>query len=122
MFYTFDQNNSGGRFDYDEACGITTHVIIEADNATEANSIAENIGLYFNGCDAGYDCPCCGDRWYPQYSDDRGAHSPEVYGQPVETLKSAVGWSGKKGEITRWVDGYEIFVHYKDGTIKGFVK
>jgi hypothetical protein len=27
MFYHFDQNNSGGLFDFDEADGITHHVI-----------------------------------------------------------------------------------------------
>jgi hypothetical protein len=80
-FYTFSQNNSGGSFDYQPNDGITHYVIIEASNETEANSRAETIGLYFNGCDSEMDCPCCGDRWYVvDASDGKGA--PLIYGKP----------------------------------------
>ena len=50
MFYLFDQNNSGGNFHHDSSNGIGYRVIIEADSADQANEIAENIGIYFNGC------------------------------------------------------------------------
>ena len=64
MFYTFDQNNSGGQF-----IG-PNYIIIEADSAEEANTIAqESAGVYFNGCEDGIDCECCGDRWYPVFGD-----------------------------------------------------
>jgi hypothetical protein len=76
MFYTYRQNNSGGYF-----VGPTT-VIVEADNADEANQIAEANDLYFDGCSTGDDCSCCGDRWHRQYSDD-GTLQPEIYGNPA---------------------------------------
>lgn len=61
-FYEFNQNNSGGSFDTDEKlCHI---LFIEAENVQQANKIAEGLGVYFNGCDNGIDCSCCGDRWY----------------------------------------------------------
>lgn len=61
-FYKFKQNNSGGGFDLDDK--VTIAVWIEADTPSQANSKAEEIGIYFNGCDDGTDCECCGDRWY----------------------------------------------------------
>lgn len=61
-FYKYDQNNSGGSFDVDE--NITHRVVIEAVSESEADIIAKNIGIYFNGVDDGLDCDCCGDRWY----------------------------------------------------------
>ena len=68
-FYEFLQNNSGGSFDHDRDAGIGYRVWIEANNADQANDLAEGIGLYFDGCDTGMDCDCCGDRWYPQWDD-----------------------------------------------------
>lgn len=60
-FYRFNQNNTGGEFDVDDKlCGA---LYIEAMNAIQANAIAVELGVYFYGCDAGIDCPCCGDRW-----------------------------------------------------------
>jgi hypothetical protein len=68
-FYEFSQNNSGGSFDIDDKlCGC---ILIEAKDAEDANIIAESIGIYFDGCDSGIDCSCCGDRWQPvDESDD----------------------------------------------------
>jgi hypothetical protein len=60
-FYEFLQNNSGGSFQTDEQ--LTHRVIIEAKDEKAACSIAENMGVYFNGVEEGSDCPCCGDRW-----------------------------------------------------------
>ena len=78
-FYTFRQNNSGGVFDG------PVYVIVEATSAEEANRIAENSEIvYFDGCDKGMDCPCCGDRWYPQWSDDKGDDVPSHYGEPFD--------------------------------------
>ena len=77
-FYTFSQNNSGGFF-----TGPAEYVIIEAQDAQDANRRAEEAGLYFNGCESGSDCPCCGDRWSEQWSDDYGDAEPMIYGKPV---------------------------------------
>ena len=77
-FYEFSQNNSGGRF-----TGPAMWVLVEANDHDEANSIAENNGVYFDGCDTGSDCDCCGDRWYRAYRDE-GTDVPKLYGQPVD--------------------------------------
>jgi hypothetical protein len=102
MFYTYSQNNSGGSFDIDLELGIMKYVIIEANSADEANDRAEDIGLYFNGCDAGRDCECCGDRWWTTH-DFSAAEKPEISGELV----------GEK-------EGSDIAVHYLDGTFKLF--
>lgn len=59
-FYEYHQNNSGGRFDLE----LGENVYIQATTADEANSIAQNNGIYFDGVEDGRDCQCCGDRWY----------------------------------------------------------
>lgn len=80
MFYVYRQNNSGGSFR-----PPAINVIVEASSAVEADSIAEGVGIYFNGED---DCPCCGYRW-DQASDvwDR-----------CETLEEAKGSISKHDE------------------------
>lgn len=100
-FYTFDQNNSGGGFDFFPNEGISHHVIIEASSADDANDKAESIGLYFDGCEAGRDCECCGDRWYRARKDD-GKDVPMVYSEKV------VESSG---------DVADAYIHYADGRI-----
>lgn len=74
MFYTYRQNSSGGSFIVDD--NITINVIIEADNAEQANKKAKAIGIYFDGCKQEKDCPCCGDRWYRASGD--GEENPEI--------------------------------------------
>lgn len=105
MFYEFGQNNSGGTFDIDKKSGIGEFVIVEANSAKHANSRAEEIGLYFNGCESGADCSCCGDRWYEKWEDDPGDEFPAIYGMPAENYNK----SGRKNVI---------FVHYLNGTVK----
>lgn len=78
MFYHYSQNNSGGSFHIDD--DVAHHVIIEANSAAEADEKAESIGIYFNGCDNGSDCSCCGDRWSSQWNDDSGSDVPLIYG------------------------------------------
>lgn len=105
MFYTFSQNNSFGSFDFSEALGLTHHVVVEGDSSEDILERAKNIGIYFDGCDTGQDCPCCGDRWDEPWDADEFTEAPEVFGQPVDNF---TGFS--------WMDkGKEICVHYKDG-------
>jgi hypothetical protein len=78
-FYTFSQNNSGGSF-----TGPAAYVIVEALSPDDANNRAESAGLYFDGCDDGRDCSCCGDRWYRQFRADNGDDKPSIYGTPVD--------------------------------------
>ncbi|WP_144666767.1 DUF7296 family protein [Bacillus altitudinis] len=61
-FYEYSQNNSGGHFEVNEK--LCHRLFIEADSHSESESIAEDLGVYFNGVDDGVDCGCCGDRWY----------------------------------------------------------
>lgn len=114
-FYNFHQNNSGGGFDFNEAVGITYNVIIEADDAAHANYLAERIGLYFDGVETGWDCDCCGDRWYRAGEwDDEGTERPELYGKDV----TAEGYHNKYS----WARGAspDVFVHYADGRVVGY--
>lgn len=101
-FFTFNQNNSGGSFTLDEDRGITHYVIIEAFSAEDANRRAEDIGLYFDGDG---DCPCCGDRWYEQWGDEKGTDRPEIYGEPADSYIASFTWMPP---------GKEIVIHYLD--------
>ena len=103
-FYIFNQNNSGGSFSNSEKDGICEYVIIEALNANDANNKAEDIGLYFDGCYNGSDCPCCGDRWY-RVDESDGSDVPSIYGEPLENI-----------EKSYYRD--KCFVHYLDGKIE----
>jgi hypothetical protein len=77
VFYTFSQNNSFGEWK-DPA----KYVIVESDTSEEAQEIAVENGVYFDGCRNGQDCSCCGDRWYRWPWVDE---VPSIYGEPVET-------------------------------------
>jgi len=83
-YFHFSQNNSGGSFDVDDK--VAHHVIIQARSPEEANRLAINVGIYFEGCSTGQDCSCCGDRWYPAYGD--GDETPLIYDQDPATHKS----------------------------------
>jgi hypothetical protein len=115
MFFHFSQNNSGGSFVYDYKRGLTHHVVIEADSASQANHQAELIGIYFDGCAKDRDCDCCGDRWYAQYSDNEGYDVPTAYGQPLGT-KYVSSW----GNMAWMEPGRETVVHFADGTRKWY--
>lgn len=113
MFYEYRQNNSGGSFDFDEVNGITHYVVIEADNVEDANTKAHEIGIYFDGVGKGYDCSCCGDRWYEPWPS-KGTELLEVNGGHPKDFDK-LEWS------TRLMKpGKEICVHYKDGTKEWF--
>lgn len=56
--YVYRQNNSGGCWD-----GPSLYILCEASAAETADRMAEAAGAYFDGCAAGRDCDCCGDRW-----------------------------------------------------------
>jgi hypothetical protein len=103
MFFEFHQNNTGGSF-----TGPAHYVIVEADSAHEANEIAEDLGLYWNGCDEGYDCPCCGDRWYPLWDDEEGSDEPEVYGETDLQAVAADDMFADRNECV-------VLVRYKNG-------
>ena len=114
MFYTFSQNNSGGSFYVDHRGGISEFVIIEAESADQANERAEEIGLYFDGCDIGYDCECCGDRWH-QADEYDGTGNPEVYGRNPHGFRTGGNYVSFK-----WVEGADGYIHYANGEVEAF--
>jgi len=69
FFYEFSQNNSGGSFDVDN--NVCHRLFIEAETSKQAKNKAKELGVYFNGCDKGIDCNCCGDRWYKVDESDK---------------------------------------------------
>jgi hypothetical protein len=107
MFYTFHQNNSGGSFVINN--NVAPYVIVEADSAVEANQIAEELEIYFNGCSDGIDCECCGDRWWPVDEDD-GTVEPKVYDSDPDKVRRVCVPEGK----------VHARVFYKDGTRKEY--
>jgi len=115
-FYHFRQNNSGGNFIFDATRGLSVHVIVEGDGIDEVNFRANKIGLYFDGCDYGIDCDCCGDRWSRPI--DELDCKPMVYGDPVNGNEPCpkdgfMRWGAKAGSP-------EGYIHYKCGTISPF--
>ena len=109
MFYTFQQNNSGGRFSHSPR-RLTRTVVVEANSAAEANDRLCGLGGYFNGVEEDVDCSCCGDRWYP-CSESDGAEVPSIYGIPLVDVKNQ--WD--------WMDGDpSVYVHMLDGRVFPF--
>lgn len=104
-FFTFSQNNSGGVF-----ADPAQHVIVQADCHNDANNIAQDHGLYFNGCHSNIDCDCCGDRWY-SCDDSDGDDSPAIYGQSVDSYKP----SYRSSDDTKLA-----VVIYKNGDVRNF--
>lgn len=103
-FFTYSQNNSGGHFDRSLEDGITDYVIIEAIDDKDADEKAERIGLYFGGVEKGFDCECCGDRWYPAYYTDADPE-PMIYHQTLAEYCDSVSARTKD----------TVCVHYDDG-------
>ena|SRR5882672_133643 len=116
MFYTYNQNNSGGHFRFDKQAGISHIVIVEANNVISANARAESIGLYFDGDG---DCSCCGSRWSESYSSD-ATDTPEVYGIAVVLGQSFEDAHSIEHYSHKWITGPEGFIHYLDGRIEPF--
>lgn len=92
MFFTFLQNNSGGRWHKD--ANLDAVVIIEANSGPDANAKAQTLGIYFNGVREGRDCRCCGSRWDEA---GEGFEKPTLWEDPLELLE--------KGTIIHYADG-----------------
>ena len=97
-FYVFNQNNTGGNFVFTPNA-LSHWVIIEAMSADAANAKLEQLGGYFDGCDDGLDCSCCGDRWY-RCDENDGENEPMIYNE--------IHWMGENPEA---------FIHYLDGSV-----
>lgn len=114
-FYTFRQNNSGGSFSEP-----ALRVIVEASSTDNANVIAQTLGVYFDGCDIGRDCPCCGDRWSRAWDHDC-YDIPSEYGEPVIDRGQQTGarfpdWGEREGLPTfliAYADGRRDLLDYE---------
>lgn len=103
-FYTFRQNNSGGRWQTDPDKGVSVEVTIEADDHVRANIIARRyVGIYFDGCDDGIDCDCCGDRWY-RVRDYDGQDTPPA----------------PRANIPQWYPSPYGYIHHLNGTTESY--
>ncbi len=87
-FYQYMQNNSGGSFD----AHFGHSVYIEAESPSHADYRAETIGIYFDGCDGGRDCPCCGDRWSRALGKPDAKDFLELRAAIESELDYARGW------------------------------
>ena len=96
-WYVLRQNNSRGKWIGPLVLGV------EADGEDKAAEIASRHGVYFNGCETGADCPCCGDRWSLPFEV---ADEPMTYDQPVRTRKySLVMYRGLVPYVLVHADG-----------------
>lgn len=98
MFYTYDQNNSGGYFIEND--DVREYLIIEADSVKEANSKMYNITEDYSNF-----CECCGLRWDILYDDEDGKEEPMIYNTPVN-------------EVEKGMFRHSCIVYYKNGDKK----
>jgi len=108
-FYNYRQNNSGGSFELNDS--VSYNVIIEANSGAEADERAEEIGMYFNGCENDMDCPCCGDRWYSAQGEE-GDATPLLFKKPAEEHFEC--WA-KLGDVY-------CYVYYLNGEVQALRK
>lgn len=80
-WFRYRQNNSGGKHRNDPFA-----LIVKATDHKQANEKAKE-HIYFNGCEDGTDCSCCGDRWYEKYDSDIDGY--EVFTTKEEAVSEA---------------------------------
>lgn len=97
-FYEFYQNNSGGRLYVDDK--LCHRLYIEADSYEQARKMAVSFGVYFDGCESGIDCDCCGDRWH-----DR-EHKVEFPKEEVMDVYTLDFFDKPKDYKKEWFDKY----------------
>lgn len=97
MWFHYRQNNSGASFHRN--ANLDVNVVIEADTATDADTKAKSLGIYFDGVAGGRDCRCCGDRWYRAYEAN---DQPSCYGDALDLANLDT----------------ETVIHHRDGRIQ----
>lgn len=117
-WYKYRQNNPGGRYEIDDSRGISLSVYVEARDEHHADVRATGIGLYLDGCEDGYDCSCCGDRWSP--AQDYCEVSPEdVPAKDAPHIRDDNDSQYVFEHRTREDGEYETYVHPLDGSFYG---
>ncbi len=98
---------------------------------SEADSIAEDLGCYWDGVNEGSDCPCCGDRWYGGHEVELMAMSTEKDGSyPVEewvdrkksTPEEALETLRSRYSEFEWIKEPSLGDKYGSPIIEGVVK
>ena len=122
-WYHYHQNNSGGHFFVDNC--VCHNVFIEAPDLYSADAEAELHGIYFNGVEKGYDCECCGDRWYGANHVDKfhvfewkGGKAAMIEYSDLRSFFQAQAdaeWSAHVGEMS-------AIAYFADGTVERFYK
>lgn len=113
-FYTYNQNNSQGVFDFDPEHGISHYVIVEANSARQADALFSAIRDTYN---EGPYCSCCGERWPSMdvpWRDEEGDEVPSIYSEPAEKYNEFFDWRPGTGMYER-----PYFIHYLNGSIEG---
>ena len=101
MFYTFYQNNPGGRLVINKERGISRFVVVEATSLEEANARCREIGFTDDHC------PCCGSRWSVS---EEGFTDPSVHGDLLTIDPRVV-------EMTKEQDADFVYIHYTSGEV-----
>ena len=78
----------------------------EAGSADEANTKAEDVGIYFDD-EYAMDCPCCGTRWDRAWRED-GEAEPLIYGQPVAEYECMWTPKGKAYAYVYYANGEKV--------------
>jgi hypothetical protein len=114
-WYEFSQNNSGGSFVVNE--NLSHRVYIQALDTASAISKAEDMGIYFNGCEDGRDRSCCGDRWHEPYGEVK---FPLEYGNDL-IFKNIEEYAQYLADEYGWTRP-DIYLHYANGDKKKIYK
>lgn len=121
-WYEFRQNNSGGSFHITE--NLSHFVLIQATNPRRANELAEDVGIYFDGCSSGKDCNCCGDRWckadsamesFYTYEWRMGIGIPTDYPNVLEYAQAVAD-----GDDCSEDSKPSVILYFADGVVKRF--
>lgn len=120
-WYEFDQNNSGGVFIMDDDVGIK--VFIQAESDGVANQKAEDVGIYFDGCEQGIDCDCCGDRWY-RVGDHLASFTIYFWRSENDDYDNINDYAQAVANDSMWAEvGKPVaVVYFANGSVKRFYK
>lgn len=121
-WYEFSQNNSGGIFQIDDS--VSVYVLIQATSYVEANNKAEDIGIYFDGCDTGRDCDCCGDRWHEERWPMEGFSVYRWKQKKSKVFDNVRDYAQERANEDIWAKGGKpsVVVYFADGSKELFYK
>lgn len=92
-------------------------MFIEAGDSSEANCIAQDLGVYFNGVDNDIDCLCCGDRWRSAWGSVE-LPMTWAWGNDTFVFDTVEEYAAyMKKEL---YSSYTIRLFYKNGEVKTF--